>query len=181
MCVFSVSIPVGMPKLWGGVVYNRSAALPWFQPRTVASPSLDSGFQTRIDLSPTRQSYMHANDNGRVNRYIGNERMTDTGGTNYFTEWDFQLPCLWQERPCSSISEHPNIPLPRSVRIRYCAWVCTLVTFPSKSFLSFRNCGLEPINPNMGNTKLSSSKPLAHAGIIYLMQFFFKKLTSIHL
>ena len=33
----------GMPKLRGGVGYNISADLTWFQPRTVANPSLDSG------------------------------------------------------------------------------------------------------------------------------------------
>ena len=50
------------------------------------------------------------------------------------------------------------------MRIRYCAWVCTPVILPSESFLGFRNCGLEPVTPNMGNTEVSRSKPLAHTG-----------------
>ena len=171
MCVlFLVSVPVEMPELWGGVGYNRSSVLPRLQPRIVASPALDSGCPTRIHLSPMIRSNMHANDNGRVNGYIGNDNRQRAkyrhGGTNYFIEWDSHLPCLWHEGPCSSLPKHPKIPLPRSMRICYCAWACTLVIFPSGSFLGFRNCGLESVTPNMGNTEVSQSKPLAHAGTL---------------
>ena len=87
MCLFlSIFGPVRMPELWGGVGYNRYAALPRFQPLTVASPALGSGCPTRIHFSPTRQSNMHDNEKGLVIGYIGkktgNERRTDTGGTN---------------------------------------------------------------------------------------------------
>ena len=139
VCVlFLVSGPVGMPELWGGVGYNISAALPRFQPRTVASPSLDSGCPTRIHLSPTRRSNMHANDKGRVNGYIGNDNRQLAkdrhGGHQLIQIWDSQLPWLWHEGPSSSIPEHLKIPLPRSLGIRYCAWVCTPVIFPSESY-----------------------------------------------
>ena len=164
ICVFSVSGTVGMPKLWGGMGYNRFAALPRFQPRTVASPALDSGCPTRIHISLTKQSNMHANDKGRVNGYICNDnrqRVKDRhGGHQLIHIWDSQLPHLWHDGPSSSIPEHPKIPLPSNVRIRYCVWVCTPVIFPSQSFLGFQNCGLEPVTPNMGNTKVSCSKPL---------------------
>ena len=118
-------------------------------------------------LSLTRRSNKHANDKGWMNRYICNtnrQRAKDRhGGTNY-TEWDSQLPRLWHEGPSYYIPEHPKMPLSRSVRLRYCVWVCTPVIFPSERFLGFRNCGLELVTLNMVNTEVSCSKPLARAG-----------------
>ena len=98
-------------------------------------------------LSPTRRSNMHANVKGRMNGYIGNnnreqnERRTDTGGTN-FTYRDSQLPRLWHKGPSSSVPEHPKRPLPRSVRIRYCAWAWTFAIFPSESSQAFETAVL---------------------------------------
>ena len=168
--LLSVSWQVGMPEWWGGVGYNRSAAIPRFQPRTVANPALYSRCPTRIILSPMRQSNMHACQWQGTSEQIHRQRQQATsdgqtqGGTNHFTEWDCKLPCLWHEGTRYSIQEHPKKPLPSSMRIRYCAWACTPVIFPSERFLGFRNCGLEPVTPNMGNTEVSRSKPLSHAG-----------------
>ena len=74
-CVFLVSGPEGMPKTWGGVGYNRYAALTRFQPQTVANPALESRCPTHILLSPAIQTNMHANEKGRVIRYILNNNM----------------------------------------------------------------------------------------------------------
>ena len=157
-----------MPELWGGVGYNRSTALTRFQPQTVAITALDSGCPTRIHLRPTRQSNMHATDKGRVNGYIGNDNRQQAkdrhGGHQLIHIWDSQLPHLWHEGPRSSLPEYPKIPLPSSVRICYCAWVCTPVIFPSEIFSGFQNCSLKPVTPNMGNTEVSHSEPIAHAG-----------------
>ena len=163
-----------MPEIWGGVGYNRSAALPWFQPRTVASPFLDSGCSTCIHFSPTRRSNIHANDKGQVNGYLGNDNRQQAKDRHREHQlihiWESRLPLLWHEGPSSSIPEHPKISLPSSVIIRNCAWVWAHVMYPSESFLGFRNCGLEAVTPNMGNTKLSRSKPLAHAGTIICLE-----------
>ena len=93
-------------------------------------------------ISPTRQSNMHLQWQG-TNERIHSQRQQVTkrtkdrhGGTN-FTYGESQLPCLWHERPSSSVPEHPKIPLPSSVRIRYCVRAWTFAIFPSESSQAF--------------------------------------------
>ena len=102
---------------------------PGIQPQTVANPALDYGCPMVIIEAQWRQIRM---------------RRKDKWVTKKWTEWDFQLPHVWDEGPIYSLTEHPeNWPLPGSVRIRYRAWAWTLISPPSLSFLGFRNIGFK--------------------------------------
>ena len=97
-----------------------------FQPWTVDNSALDSGCPARILSARRDEVNPHFNDKGKMNGYIGNdnrernERRIDTGGTH--SHMSLQLPPLWQVGTCY-FQNSPEKPLPRSVKIRYCAWV----------------------------------------------------------
>ena len=159
MCVlFSVSRPYAMPELWGGGV-----------------PTSDSGqsiprlwVPNPYSLSPTRQSkpaFQWQGMNERIHRQWQQEtKQTKDRHEGHQITYGSQLSRLWHEGPSSFQNIQERL-LPSSMRIRYCAWEWTS-NLPFWQFSGFRNCGPEPVTPNIWNTEVFCSEPLSHAGIL---------------
>ena len=73
--------------------------------------------------------------------------------------------CVDDDGPSSPLPAHPNIDhLPGSVRIRYRTFGPEHSNLPFRKFLRISKFWNQTGEPDHGNTEVSRSKPLAHAG-----------------
>ena len=101
-----------------------------------------------------------------MNGYIGNdnrernEQRTDTGGTNSHMGLSY-LACDTRDLVLFRTLRETITQQRENSLLRVGLKICNL---PFRNLSGFRNCGLEPVTPSIGNTKVFRSEPLAHAG-----------------
>ena len=135
----------------------------------VANPSLDSGCPTRMLQARWDEVPWQWQETNETNT-TGNERKTDTGGTNLLSNMGLSVTsCVDDEGPTSYVPEHRKKIIRGRVRIRYRAWALTCCNVPFWKLSGFWNCGIELVTPIMENIKVSWLKLLAHAGTVLYM------------
>ena len=87
----------------------------------MANPALDTW------VTKPNKTMLHANDNGRMNKYIGNENRQQAKdrhrGNQFLNYMEMSFTsCVEEKEPGSYVPKHPKRQLPSSLRIRYGAW-----------------------------------------------------------
>ena len=123
-------------------------------------------------LSPTRRSkpaFQWQGTNERIHRqwHQGTKQTKDRHGGHQFHIWGISVTSLVTQRTWFFCTRTPRETITQQRENSLLRVGLNIFDLPFRRFSDFRNYGLEPVTPSIGNTKVFRSEPLAHAGTSY--------------